>query len=119
MAVKSHAIRSNLSRIDTHIIARKEYEEIPEMKDSDLRQARLRIGGKKATPKEFSAAVRAKLGKQRVSIMLDAEVIEFFKAKAGSRGYQTLINQALQKTMQGEEMETTLRRVIREELTQT
>jgi hypothetical protein len=51
-------------------------------------------------------------------MMLDTEVIEFFKARSGSRGYQTLINQALQKTMQGEEIETTLRRVIREALGQ-
>jgi uncharacterized protein (DUF4415 family) len=118
MTAKSHAMRSNLSKIDPYVVTRKEYEEIPEMTAADLRRARLRVGGKEVTPKAFSAAVKAKLGKQRVSIMLDAEVIEFFKARAGSRGYQTLINQALQKTMQGEEIETTLRRVIREELAQ-
>jgi uncharacterized protein (DUF4415 family) len=65
-----------------------------------------------ASREEFAAAVNARLGKQRVSIMLDTSVIEFFKAKAGARGYQTLINQALQS----EEIEATLRRVIREDL---
>jgi uncharacterized protein (DUF4415 family) len=65
---------------------------------------------------EFSAAVQEKLGKQRVSIMLDASVIAFFKAKAGDRGYQTLITQALHQAMTGEQIESTLRRVIREEL---
>ena len=38
------------------------------------------------------------------------------KAKAGERGYQTLINQALHQAMTGEQIESTLRRVIREEL---
>lgn len=79
---------------------------------------RLRVGLKDASPGEFTAAVNARLGKQRVSIMLDATVIEFFKAKAGARGYQTLINQALHHAMTGEQIESNLRRVLREELAQ-
>lgn len=54
--------------------------------------------------------------KTRVSIMLDASVIAYFRAKASGRGYQTLINQALHQAMVGEQIESTLRRVIREEL---
>ena len=77
---------------------------------------RLRVGLKNVSREEFSAAVNARLGKQRVSIMLDGAIIAFFKAKAGERGYQTLINQALYQAMTGEQMESTLRRVIREEL---
>jgi uncharacterized protein (DUF4415 family) len=77
---------------------------------------RLRVGLTDVTREQFAEAVTARLGKQRVSIMLDTAIIEFFKAKAGARGYQTLINQALHQAMQSEEIETTLRRVIREEL---
>lgn len=77
---------------------------------------RLRVGLKDVSREEFSAAVSKRLGKQRVSIMLDGSIIAFFKAKAGERGYQTLINQALRQAMTGEQIETTLRRVIREEL---
>jgi uncharacterized protein (DUF4415 family) len=80
------------------------------------KQPHLRVGLKAATRQEFAAAVTERLGKQRVSIMLDAAVIEFFKAKAGVRGYQTLINQALHQSMSGEQLEAVLRRVIREEL---
>lgn len=80
------------------------------------RSPRLRVGLKNVSREEFSAAVNARLGKQRVSIMLDGAIIAFFKAKAGERGYQTLINQALYQAMTGEQMESTLRRVIREEL---
>ena len=77
---------------------------------------RLRVGLKDVSRQEFTAAVHKRLGKQRVSIMLDGSVIAFFKAKAGERGYQTLINQALHQAMTGEQIESTLRRVIREEL---
>ncbi len=77
---------------------------------------RLRIGLNDVGREEFAVAVQEKLGKQRVSIMLDGSIIAFFKAKAGDRGYQTLINQALHQAMRGEQMEETLRRVIREEL---
>lgn len=80
------------------------------------KQPRLRVGLKDVERDEFAAAVQEKLGKQRVSIMLDTSVIAFFKAKAGERGYQTLINQALYQAMVGEQIESTLRRVIREEL---
>lgn len=80
------------------------------------KQPRLRVGLKDVSREEFSIAVTTRLGKQRVSIMLDASIIAFFKARAGERGYQTLINQALHQAMTGEQIESTLRRVIREEL---
>lgn len=54
--------------------------------------------------------------KQKISITLDPEVVAWFKARAGERGYQTLINAALHEAMQRETLETLLRRVIREEL---
>ncbi|MCW5575018.1 MAG: BrnA antitoxin family protein [Burkholderiales bacterium] len=83
---------------------------------SETKAPRLRVGLKDVGREAFSAAVNEHLGKQRVSIMLDGAVIAFFKAKAGERGYQTLINQALRQAMAGEQIESTLRRVIREEL---
>ena len=54
--------------------------------------------------------------KQRVNIMLDTGVIAFFKTKAGERGYQTLINETLKQSIHQEEIETLLRRIVREEL---
>jgi uncharacterized protein (DUF4415 family) len=54
--------------------------------------------------------------KQRVNIFLDGAVVEHFKAKAGPRGYQTLINEALKSAMQAEALEGVVRRTIREEL---
>jgi hypothetical protein len=42
--------------------------------------------------------------------------VEYFKAQAGGRGYQTLINETLKESMRHNQLETMLRRVIREEL---
>lgn len=77
---------------------------------------RLRVGLKPVSQPEFAAAVTAKLGKQRVSIMLDASVLAYFKAKAEGRGYQTLINHTLHEAMSAGQIEAMLRKVIREEL---
>ena len=54
--------------------------------------------------------------KQRVNIFLDGAVVEHFKLKAGDRGYQTLINEALKQAIQAESLEGIVRRTIREEL---
>lgn len=60
-------------------------------------------------------------GKSRITIRLDTEILEWFRAAVHERGggnYQTLINQALQEYIQSrkEPLEATLRRVVREEL---
>jgi uncharacterized protein (DUF4415 family) len=54
--------------------------------------------------------------KRRVNIFLDGVVVEHFKAKAGTRGYQTLINDALKQAIQAESVEGVVRKTIREEL---
>jgi uncharacterized protein (DUF4415 family) len=67
------------------------------------------------------AVVPAEPGKTRITIRLDNEVLSWFKEQvhaAGGGNYQSLINAALQKYIQAhrEPLESTLRRVIREEL---
>ena len=54
--------------------------------------------------------------KQRVNIYLDSAIVEYFKAEAGERGYQTLINEALKNAIQAKTIEKTIRHVIRQEL---
>jgi uncharacterized protein (DUF4415 family) len=56
------------------------------------------------------------LGKQRITIMLDAAVVQAYKAKAGGRGYQTLINDTLRRALEVDSVKEALREVIREEL---
>ncbi len=79
-------------------------DEYPKVTQADLDRATFRVGLKPAPRK------------QRITISLDTTLVEYFKAKAGERGYQTLINEALRQTKEREELESTLRRVIREEL---
>lgn len=80
-----------------------------EMTDTDF--ARAKLGA--ATPGE---------GKTRITIWLDNEVIDTFKARAAERGrgYQTLINDALRTAALSSDAapvtEDSLRRIIREEL---
>lgn len=54
--------------------------------------------------------------KQRVSLYLDSTIIEHFKAMAGKRDYQTLINDALKQALLTERIEATIKKTIREEL---
>jgi len=54
--------------------------------------------------------------KRRINIFLDSTTLEYFKEKAGGRGYQTLINETLKNAMQAENLETVVRKTIREEL---
>jgi uncharacterized protein (DUF4415 family) len=64
-------------------------------------------------------------GKERITIRLDADLLEYFREqveRAGGGNYQTLINNALRAYIQGGQkptLEETLRRVIREELRPT
>ncbi len=65
--------------------------------------------------------IRVPAGKTRVTIRLDDDVLEWFRQQvddAGGGNYQTLINEALRRFMyqKREPLETTLRRVIREEI---
>ncbi len=75
---------------------------------------------------DFSRAKRGPVvpgskGKTRITIRLDDDVVEWFKAEvhaAGGGNYQTLMNHALREYMANsqESLEEVLRRVLREEL---
>jgi uncharacterized protein (DUF4415 family) len=58
--------------------------------------------------------------KSRITIMLDQEVIDGFKARAAVHGvgYQTEINSVLREILKQGSLEEVLRRVIRDELKQ-
>ena len=61
------------------------------------------------------------LGKTRITLRLDEDVVSWFREQANTKGggnYQTLINQALREYVfnQQQPLEDILRRVVREEL---
>lgn len=67
------------------------------------------------------AVVRVPRGKTRITIRLDDDVLEWFRAQAeeaGGGNYQTRINEALKEYVERrrEPLEVILRRVVREEL---
>jgi uncharacterized protein (DUF4415 family) len=82
--------------------------------DTPLRKADIASGKLVLRQRGPSGAVLP--GKQRVNIYLDSAVVAHFKTKAGARGYQTLINEALKDAMQSEGLEKTIRHAIRQEL---
>ena len=75
---------------------------------------------------DFSKAKRGPIvpgskGKTRITIRLDDDVVQWFKAEvhaAGGGNYQTLMNHALREHMANlqEPLEEVLRRILREEL---
>ena len=88
----------------------------PKLTQADFDRARFRLGGKEIGRAEWQTAVRARVAKLRINIMLDAPIVDHFKALAGDRGYQTLINDTLRRVIESGHLEADLRRVIREEL---
>jgi uncharacterized protein (DUF4415 family) len=82
--------------------------------DQPLRRADVAAG--KLVLRRRGAGGAVLPNKQRVNIFLDGAVVQHFKAKAGDRGYQTLINEALKQAIQAETIEGVVRKTIREEL---
>ena len=81
-----------------------ELDDYPKITQADLDRATFRVGLKPASRK------------RSVTMMLDTGLVEYFKAQAGERGYQTLINETLRQVVQRDELEERLRRIIREEI---
>lgn len=82
--------------------------DIPEITPEQISHGVARFGGKPIPE-----------GKVRINMYLDADLVAFFKARAGGRGYQTLINDTLRDSIRHEDLENMLRRIIREELAST
>lgn len=84
------------------------YDEDAPIAEGDINAGRLllrkRVEGRVVQPKK------------RVTLYLDAALVERFKDMAGERGYQTFINEALKTTLQHADIEAMIRKVIREEL---
>ncbi|MEJ2052647.1 MAG: BrnA antitoxin family protein [Calditrichaceae bacterium] len=82
-----------------------DFSDIPEISGSKLSKAVMLLSGQRV-PK----------GKVRINILLDADIVAYFKTLPGGKVYQTLINETLKQTITSEDIGNTLRRVIREEL---
>ena len=89
-------------------------EELDELSETPTTQAYFDSGKLKLVKRNASGAVIQT--KQRINIFLDTVTVQYFKAKAGERGYQTLINETLKQSIQAESLEGVIRKTIRDEL---
>jgi uncharacterized protein (DUF4415 family) len=67
------------------------------------------------------AVIKTPPGKTRITIRIDDDLLQWFRSQvhiAGGGNYQTLINSALREYIEGkgENLKSTLRSVVREEL---
>jgi uncharacterized protein (DUF4415 family) len=88
---------------NTTSLASNDPDEAPVWTEDDFAQAIHRRGLKPAR-------------KAKINITLDPDIVAWYKAAAGGRGYQTLINATLREAMRGKQIADDLRRIIREEL---
>jgi uncharacterized protein (DUF4415 family) len=91
-------------------------DDAPALSQAHFDRAEFRVGKQNVSRGEWQKAVRGRIAKQRISIMLDAPIIARYKAIAGERGYQTLINDTLRRAVEGEYFVQAMRNAIREEL---
>ena len=106
----SKKIISKDSLTDWELIKKQKDEEIdlseiPEITEEKISNAVLRLDGR-LVPK----------GKVRINILLDADIVAYYKTISGGKGYQTLINETLKHNIFQHDLENLLRHVIREEL---
>ncbi len=91
-------------------------DDAPKLTQAHFDRAKYRVGTKSVSRTGWQSAVQGRIGKQRISIMLDTPIVEHFKAAAGERGYQTLINDTLRRAVDSEHFVEEMRSAIREEL---
>ena len=91
MTGNGRAIKSDLKKVDAHVIQPHEYDEAPEWTDEQLARAELRVGDKvirRGRPPLDNP-------KQAVKLRLDADVVA--RWRASGPGWQTRMNTALRK----------------------
>ena len=98
MPENKRAIHTDLARLDAHEVRPEEYEDIPELTDEFFENADFHIGGKLI--RRGRGRPVADKPKKLVSLRLDRDVIDRFRA--GGPGWQSRINAALRKHLQGE-----------------
>ena len=78
-------LRSDLAKVDAHVIRPQEYEELPELTTSDLERAVVKKRGRPVSPNP----------RKLISIRLPADVIERWRATGP--GWQTRMAERLSK----------------------
>ncbi|MEA2822030.1 MAG: hypothetical protein QOJ86_4034 [Bradyrhizobium sp.] len=84
MTKSKHAIRSDLKKVDAHVIQPDEYDDAPELTDAQIASATVSIGIRpRGRPKSETR-------KEAISLRVDADVLHAFKSTG--EGWQTRMN---------------------------
>ena len=83
--VSRRSLKSNLERVDAHVVKKGEYEELPELTEDLLARAKVNKGGRPLSSNP----------RQLLSLRLPADVIERWKATGP--GWQTRMAERLSK----------------------
>ena len=84
MTKNKHAIRSDLKKVDAHVIQPNEYDDAPELTDAQVAGATVTVGIRpRGRPKSVTT-------KQAISLRVDADVLDAFKSTG--EGWQTRMN---------------------------
>ena len=94
MKEKHAGVKSNLRKVDRHVITEEEYKEIPELTEEFFEKAQMYEGDKPISRR--TRGKQKKPTKVQKTIRLDGDVIDFFQREKG-RGWQTEINDVLLK----------------------
>jgi uncharacterized protein (DUF4415 family) len=80
-----HSLKSDMARVDAHVLKNEEYEELPELTEEMLARAKVNRGGRPVSSNP----------RKLISLRLPADVIELWKATGP--GWQTRMAQRLSK----------------------
>ncbi|MDM8543913.1 BrnA antitoxin family protein [Desulfococcaceae bacterium HSG9] len=95
---KKHTFRdsdTDWKRIDAMRDEDIDLSDIPEVTEEQIAGAIRRVGGKP-------------LPKGKVSILLDAEVVRYFKMKSGEKKYESVINEILKAGIRNQNLKSAL-----------
>lgn len=84
-AASRHTLKSDMARVDAHILKKEEYEDLPELTEEMLARAKVNKGGRplSSNPRKL------------ISLRIPADVIELWKATGP--GWQTRMAERLSK----------------------
>jgi uncharacterized protein (DUF4415 family) len=91
--VKYKNIKSNLKKVDSHIITADEYDELPELTDEMFARATYGVGGVQQLPPRRRGPQKAPK-KIAISLRLPPDVVEYFKSTGA--GWQLKMGSVLQ-----------------------
>jgi len=91
MPAKKRATASDIKKVDTYVLKKRDYDEILELTNEDFARGIWHLGGK-PVPR---GRPKAEVTKDAVSLRLDRDVIAHFRRNG--RGWQRRIDAALRK----------------------